>query len=89
VTGPLILIPASARRVVDRCRICKAPRLEHETQRSWESHITRCLAEHHDELMAERRRRHPDILKPWDPEYAAWIQDPARRRGLMDGSIKP
>lgn len=84
-----LIIPNTGRKVIDRCRICKIPRYEGESQSSWESHIIGCIRRNQDRLAADRERQHPAILKPWDPEYARWIQDPARLPGLMSGKIKP
>jgi hypothetical protein len=84
-----LILPTQQRPVIDRCRVCRAPFFEGESPTRIARHVRDCLKANHDRLMAERRRQHPDIMLPWDPEYARWIQDPARRAGLMSGRIKP
>lgn len=84
-----LIIPSMGRRVIDRCRVCRTPFYEGESRARIEQHIRVCVSANHDRLMAERRRQHPDIMRPWDPEYARWIQDPAKRAGIMSGKIRP
>lgn len=90
MSSPLIIVTSAPDRViVDRCRICRAPFYEDESRSRIERHIIDCVNANRDRLMADRRRQHPEVMKPWDPEYARWIQDPARYEGLMSGRIKP
>jgi hypothetical protein len=90
VSSPLIIVShGPQRRVVDRCRVCHCPFFEDESRSRIERHIIECVKANHDRLMADRKRQHPEIMAPWDPEYAKWIQDPAKLRGLMSGEIKP
>jgi hypothetical protein len=84
-----LILPTTARRVIDRCRVCKIPFFEGETRSSIERHLMECVRANHDRLMADRKRQHPDIMLPWDPEYAQWLQDPAKLPGIMSGRIKP
>jgi hypothetical protein len=85
----LIVVTTPDRRIVDRCRVCKCPFYEDESRSRIERHLIDCVKANHDRLMADRARQHPEIMRPWDPEFAAWIQDPAKRRSLMTGRIKP
>jgi hypothetical protein len=84
-----LIVPTTGKKVIDRCRICRTPFFEDEPRTRIERHIIDCTRANHDRIMAERRRMHPDIMLPWDPEYARWIQDPAKLPGIMRGNIRP
>ena len=81
------------RKVVSRCRVphgenrvCGFPFYEGESQAVIEAHTAQCVSDHHDAIVAERRRQHPEILKPWDPEHFKWIRENAD--ALNEGRLK-
>lgn len=74
------------REIIDRCRVCKVPFFEGESRQRIETHVINCVKANHDRLMAKRKERN-DFLKPWDPELAAYVQDPARAKQILDGDL--
>lgn len=51
-----------------------------------ERHHAQCARDHDDVIRAYLQQRHPDIMKPWDPEYAAWLKQHAR--GIAEGRVR-
>ena len=81
-----LIVVSRYRDVIDRCRICKKPRYSNDRQTGWEQHLNRCLAENHDRIMAKRAERNA-FHKPWDPELAAYVQDPVRAERILNGEV--
>jgi hypothetical protein len=80
----------TSRQVIDRCHVptgpdtlCGFPIFEGESPRVMERHIRRCVSENEAHIHAARNRAHPDILKPWDTEFHAWVQK--HREALIEG----
>lgn len=80
------------RRVIDRCRIptadgpCGTPFYEGEPDLHRVQHLARCASENHEHILAERRRRHPDVMRPHDPEYVDWLDK--NRQGIAAGIVR-
>jgi hypothetical protein len=55
-------------------------------ERKQGQHAATCAAENHEYLVAYLRTRRPDIMKPWDTEYAEWID--RHRKPLLEGRMK-
>lgn len=80
-----LVIPTASRmhekRVVDRCRVptpegpCGHPLFEDEPRSKMDAHVVECCRRHHDTIMEERERQHPEIMRPWDPELASWVKE--------------
>jgi hypothetical protein len=49
-------------------------------------HTLDCLNRHRDELEAHMNHIHPEIMKPWDPEFAAWMHQ--HREAVAEGRMK-
>jgi hypothetical protein len=89
--GLTLWLPPSSdagREVVDRCRICREFVVyEGEDPRTMERHLRECVKANHDALMAERERQHPEIMKPWDPDFFSWIR--RNSDAVLEGRKKP
>lgn len=95
-SGSTIYVPTSANihgyQVIDRCRtivnadgeLCGHPFYENEPRSKIEAHITECLAKHAAAIRAFRDRQHPEIMRPWDPELAAFVK--RNREELLSGA---
>jgi hypothetical protein len=92
VTRTLIL-PSSAtihaKQPIARCRVpvgdgklCGHPFFEGE-ERAMAAHVAKCCREHHDIIVGERERRHPDIMLPWDRELDRWVKE--NRDAILEG----
>lgn len=92
--------PADARRAPTRDRevisICRVPvnaegrvcgkRFYTGEEKAAEVHTVRCARRHTDAIMAFRERSHPSIMKPWDPEYAAWLAQ--HKQAVLEGRMR-
>jgi hypothetical protein len=83
-------------RVVSRCtvphgpgRVCGWPFYDSDSEAAVLEHTRKCLSDHHEDVVAERERQHPSIMRPWDPEFFSWVRDPGRARAIMEGRVKP
>lgn len=75
------------RAVIDRCRVCVEFVLYRgESRGRMEKHVIECVERNRDRLLAERRRAHPEIMKPWDPEYSSWLK--VNKDAIMRGDVK-
>lgn len=87
-----IWIPGSAREVVDRCKVptpdgpCGHPFYVGESDRKKVEHLRSCAEANLERIREVRQEQHPDVLKPWDPEYAGWLEDNAA--GIATGSVR-
>lgn len=87
-----IWIPGSAKEVVDRCKIptpdgpCGHAFYAGESDLKKAQHFKICAHEHMDGILEARQRQHPDVLKPWDPEYADWLDE--HKAGIAAGTVK-
>lgn len=78
--------PASVCTVpVGNGELCLHPFFEGEDERNKIEHIRKCAAEHEQVIHEEHERLHPSILKPWDTEYAEWVE--ANKDAILDGRM--
>lgn len=49
-------------------------------------HSAKCAGEHADEIREWMARRRPDVMKPWDPEYHAWLRQ--HDQGIREGRVR-
>lgn len=91
--APEIWIPTTARRrVVDRCAVptpdgpCGHEFYEDEPAAVRERHIVACVKANADTVVEVRERMHPEIMRPWDPEYQAWLDEHAE--GIAAGQVR-
>lgn len=86
--GDRTVVRHEGRAVADRCRVCQEfVTYEGEPARIMEAHIVRCVKKHQEELEVARERAHPEIMKPWDTEFADWMT--AHREAVLEGRKKP
>jgi hypothetical protein len=97
VGNSTIYVPTSSKlhgkQVVDRCKtivnadgeLCGHPFYEDEPRSRIEAHVTACLAQHAAAIRAFRQRTHPDVMRPWDPELAAFVSN--NREAMIRGEI--
>lgn len=84
--------PAPGKRVVDRCRIptengpCGHAFLEDEPEVRKVAHLKECAERNAHVIREAAAKHHPDVLKPWDPEYAAWLEE--RKDGIAAGTVR-
>lgn len=80
------------RKVIDRCvvptgdpekPVCGHVFFEGESQEVIDRHVAACAREHHDAIVEHRERQHPEIMRPWDPELAAWVKK--HGRAILEG----
>lgn len=77
------------RRVIDKCAVptpegpCGHLFFEGESQTTIDAHVSECARRNHDTIMEHRARQHPEIMKPWDPELAAWVKK--HGRAILEG----
>lgn len=65
---------------------CGHPTFERDHLRADERHQAECAKANHEHIVAWMRQRHPDALKPWDPELSKWVAD--NREPLIEGRKK-
>ena len=65
--------------------VCGMPFREGE-ERALAMHLKLCTERHADEIREAIERHHPEILKPLDKEFAAWLR--SNRKGIMEGRLK-
>jgi hypothetical protein len=84
--GDRAVVAREGEQVADRCRICwDFVRYEGEPERVMIAHVQRCYAEHEAQLREDRERAHPEIMKPWDPEYVSWLRKRPDTPGKVQG----
>lgn len=83
----------TSREVIDRCVVptgpdsaCGFPIYAGESQKVLEAHIRLCVRRNEDHIRAARERAHPSIMKPWDTEYAEWVEK--HRVELLEGRMR-
>jgi hypothetical protein len=84
--------------VASRCRIptgrnelgewviCGHPTFDREGPRAEAAHNAECTRRNHEHIVEYMRQRHPDVMKPWDTELAAWVGENAD--ALIEGRKK-
>lgn len=91
-TRPTRVTPLTGRRVVDRCKVptpdgpCGHAFYEDEPEVRKVEHFKECTERNRDLIHDLATKRHPEAMKPWDPEYAAWLEE--RREGIANGSVR-
>jgi len=55
-------------------------------ERLAEKHHATCAVEHADVIQSFISTRRPEIMDPWDKEYAAWLKQ--NERGIAEGRVK-
>jgi hypothetical protein len=83
----------TSREVIDRCVVptgpesaCGFPVYAGESHRVLEAHIRLCVIRNEEHIRAARERAHPSIMKPWDTEYAEWVEK--NRTALLEGRMR-
>lgn len=77
----IVLPPSLLAETKYRCRvvvdvdgtICGRPFFDGQ-RRQFELHCAACAREHHDVIVAYMKRRHPEVMNPWDTDLASWIR---------------
>jgi hypothetical protein len=49
-------------------------------------HAVKCTRQHADAIQACMARQRPEIMKPWDPELAAWLKQ--HKDAIMSGRMR-
>lgn len=60
--------------------LCLEPTYSEEARRQ---HAASCAEKHASAIHAFRKRQHPDIMRPWDPELEAYVS--ANKQALLTG----
>lgn len=53
--------------------LCLHPFMPGDSERDRLKHLRDCTARHEQEIRDEHERLHPSGLKPWDTEFAEWV----------------
>lgn len=92
VNGRPLFVPGTKdRRPVGMCQVivtgegelCLTP---FYSERERRDHVAACAQKHTSAIHAYRKRTHPDIMRPWDPEMESWMSKHAD--GLLAGRLK-
>lgn len=85
-------IPTTAQEVVDVCKIptpdgpCGHKFFAGESDSKKARHFKACAHANEEAIRALREKQHPDVMKPWDPEYKTWLDEHAV--GIAAGTVK-
>jgi hypothetical protein len=84
--GKRVWLPGGAMRdlqseVISTClvpvdregNVCGAKFVKGQERRA-RQHALECLARHRDAILEHSAQRYPEIMRPWDPELAAYVK---------------
>jgi hypothetical protein len=84
--GERAVVAREGEQIVDRCRLCgEFVRYAGEPERVMIAHVQRCYSANEQRIREDRERAHPEIMKPWDPEYVSWLRKQPDVPGRVPG----